>query len=110
MVTIKSDRVAFFDCDDTLIMWYKVDRTLPEVTINDRVFQVHTKHVQKIKDYNTLGWTVVVWSASGHEWAEKVVKALGLEKEVDFAMCKPHRVFDDVKEISETIKHGYIPL
>ncbi len=110
MQTINSDRVAFFDCDNTLIMWHKIDQDLPEVTINNRKFQVHTKHVQKIKDYHTLGHVVIVWSASGHEWARKVVEALGLQGYVNFAMCKPHRVFDDVKDISETIKHGYIPL
>lgn len=110
MKVIESDRITFFDCDDTLIMWKCVNADLPTVQINDRTFQVHDKHVQKIRDYHTMGFIVVVWSMSGHKWAESVVKALGLQDCVDFAMSKPHRIFDDVKDISTTLKHGYIPL
>lgn len=107
---IESDRVTFFDVDDTLIMWNKIDLDLPIVNINGREFQVHTKHVQKIHDYHLMGFKVIVWSTSGHQWAEKVVKALHLEDKVDFVMCKPHRIFDDVKEIKDTLKHGFISL
>lgn len=110
MNVIQSDRVAFFDCDDTLILWNEVDKDLPTVSINDRKFQVHTKHVQKIKDYHTMDFYVIVWSNSGHKWAETVIKALGLEEYVDDAMCKPHRVFDDAKSLDDTIGHGYIEL
>lgn len=110
MKVIESDRTAFFDCDDTLILWKKVDKDLPTVYINDRTFQVHVAHVQKIKDYHTMGFTVIVWSNSGHKWAESVVKALGLEDKVDFAMSKPHRVFDDAADLSKTITCGYLPV
>lgn len=110
MRVIESDRTTFFDCDDTLIMWNRLDKELPVVTIGDREFQIHTKHVQKIKDYHLMGFIVVVWSTSGHNWAKTVVEALELEKYVDFVMCKPHRIFDDVEDISTTLKHGYIKL
>lgn len=110
MQVVESDRVCFFDCDDTLILWDKIDKDLPVVNINGREFQVHTKHKQKIIDYHTMGFKVVVWSMSGHQWALFVVKALEVEDQVDFVMCKPHRVFDDVKDLKETIKHGYLDL
>lgn len=110
MKLIESDRVSFFDCDDTLIMWDKIDLDLPTVTINGRIFQIHTKHVQKILDYHTMGFITFVWSNSGHKWAESVVKALGLEDKVTYVMCKPHRIFDDVKKLEDTIGHGYIEL
>lgn len=110
MKVIDNDRMTFFDCDDTLIMWNKIALDLPVVTINGREFQVHTKHVQKIKDYHVMGFCVVVWSTSGRLWAKAVTEALGLTNEVSYVMSKPHRVFDDAKELSSTIKHGYIPL
>lgn len=107
---IESDRTTFFDCDDTLIMWKTLDMNLPIVSIGGRDFQVHTKHVQKIKDYHLMGFKVFVWSTSGYEWAKTVVEALNLEEYVDFVMCKPHRIFDDCIEIKDTLKHGYIKL
>lgn len=110
MQVVKSDRITFFDVDDTLILWDKLDYALPIVEINGREFQVHTKHVQKIHDYHVMGFKVVVWSTSGFQWAETVVKALKLTNEVDYVMSKPHRIFDDVETIEQTLKHGYIKL
>lgn len=106
---IESDRVAFFDCDDTLILWNKVDLDLPVVTINGREFQVHTKHLQKIHDYCVMGFAVFVWSNSGYKWAAAVSEALGIEDKV-ISMCKPHRVFDDCSNLNDTIGSGYIKL
>ena len=110
MLIIDSDRTCFFDCDDTLIMWKKIDKDLPVVNINGRDFQVHVKHKQKIIDYHTMGFKVIVWSNSGHQWALQVVQVLDIEDKVDFVMCKPHRVFDDVQNLNDTIGHGYLDL
>lgn len=111
MKVIESDRVCFFDCDDTLILWnYKGTEPLRQVQINGRTFFVHHKHVQKIKDYSVMGFVNIIWSTSGHKWAETVCKALELSDYVTFCMSKPHRVFDDVKDLKDTIRHGYIEL
>lgn len=106
---IASDRVTFFDVDDTLILWDKISLDLPVVNINGREFQIHTKHLQKIHDYHLMGFIVFVWSNSGYKWAQTVTEALGVQDKV-IAMCKPHRVFDDVKNLNDTIGHGYIEL
>lgn len=106
---IESDRIVFFDCDDTLILWNKVDLDLPTVIINGREFQVHTKHLQKIHDYHVMGFTIFIWSNSGYKWAKTVAEALKVEDKI-IAMCKPHRVFDDAKTLNDTIGHGYIKL
>ena len=110
MKTIESDRICFFDCDDTLIMWKPTGLDLPTIQIGGRLFEIHKGHYQKIIDYKLMGFIVIVWSTSGHKWAETVVTALDLSDTVDYCMSKPHRIFDDVKDISETLKHGYIPL
>lgn len=110
MKVIESDRTTFFDVDNTLIFWKWQNVDLRVVEINGREFQIHPGHLKKIVDYHTMGFVVVVWSMSGHKWAQSVVEALQLENFVDYVMCKPHRIFDDVKDISETLKHGYIPL
>jgi hypothetical protein len=57
-----------------------------------------------------MGFTVFVWSTSGRHWAETVVNHIGLDFCVDYVLSKPHRVFDDVVNLGDTIKHGYIKL
>lgn len=109
MPVIENDRVTCMDVDDTLIFWSRVDADLPVVNINGRDFQIHTKHLQKIKDHHLMGFHVIIWSMSGHRWAHTVAKALGVESIVT-CMCKPHRVFDDAKNLGDTIGHGYIPI
>src|SRR5208283_4395801 len=110
MIVVESDRTAFFDVDETLIFWTHQDADLPTVIINDREFQIHTKHIEKIRNYHIMGWVTFVWSGSGHAWAKTVVEALGLTTEVKYVMCKPHRIFDDQKDISTTLIHGFIPI
>lgn len=106
---LESDRVTFFDCDDTLILWKKHDLDLPTVTINGREFQVHTRHLQKIHDYHVMGFQVIIWSTSGHKWAKAVAEALEVSDKV-LCMCKPHRVFDDCENLNDTIGSGYLKL
>lgn len=107
---IASDRVAIFDVDDTLILWNHTntpEKTLPVVTINGREFHVHTKHLQKIHDYHTMRYHIIVWSNSGYQWASTVCKALGILDKV-CVMSKPHRMFDDAKDLKDTIRHGWL--
>lgn len=106
---IETDRVVFFDVDDTLILWDRRDFDLPEVTINGRVFQVHSGHMKKIENYVTMDFKIFVWSNSGYKWAKKVTEALGIADKVT-AMCKPHRVFDDCANLNDTIGSGYVDL
>ena len=107
MPVIRSDRVVFFDVDDTLIFWSDPLMDLPTISINGRTFWVHKKHVQKIRDYHLMNFKIFVWSNSGYEWAHLVCICLGVEDMVT-AMCKPHRVFDDAKTLGDTIGHGWM--
>jgi predicted HAD superfamily phosphohydrolase YqeG len=109
MPVIKSDRVVFFDVDDTLILWKKPEVDLPSININGKTFWIHTEHLRYIRKYHVLGFKIFVWSNSGYKWAEKVMKKLKIDKIVT-AMCKPHRVFDDCKSLDDTMRHGWIKL
>lgn len=87
MITIKSDRVVYCDVDDTLIMW-------PE--LGQEGYKPHLKHIEMLKRFKSRGQAVIVWSAGGHEWAEHIVKELGLEPYVDAVLCKPSWYMDDL--------------
>lgn len=92
-----------FDCDDTLVMWHLDDKSknIPIESPYEKgltyFLTPHEKHIRLMKDYKARGFTIVVWSAGGVEWAETVVKALKLEEYVDAVFTKPCRYVDDLK-------------
>ena len=106
-------KTVCFDVDNTLIMWIKPGETVPEgaktVTLYDelapegRTFYPHTKHIERIKDLKNKSQLVVVWSATGVNWAEKIVRLLGLEEYVDLVMSKPDQLYDDISDVREFI-------
>lgn len=117
MKVIENENCLFFDVDDTLVMWgsqyVKEDDNgnLNTVSIaspfytpsmyatTSPIYQLvpHTKHIQYLKDSKQKNKnTIVVWSAGGWQWAEAVVKALGIEEYVDCVMSKPHAYVDDL--------------
>lgn len=103
MMIIKNDKVIMVDCDDTLIAWdhSKYKNKLQEVTIevNDFSSLVHVnqKNVNLVKKLSKLGFTIIVWSGSGYEWASKVCKTLGIEEYVTACMSKPRYYVDDLE-------------
>jgi len=102
MKTIKSDRVLMVDCDDTLVLWdiskYNLTQ-LDYVTVN--VWQPttlikHQKNINLLTKFHKLGYTIIVWSQSGWEWAEAVGKAVGIDELVTSYMSKPRYYLDDL--------------
>lgn len=94
---------VYFDVDDTLVMWYQHyepgfdDKCISIDFLENRHALVpHKKHIELLKDLYAQGWTVVVWSAGGLEWAQTVTKALGLENHVHHILAKPYRYVDDL--------------
>jgi len=94
-------RPFFVDCDDTLCQW---DRSkypdLPKTVIrggrnDDCEVVLNQKNINVVKKFRKLGYYIVVWSHSGHVWAENVVKACGLTEYVDQVMDKPMFYLDD---------------
>jgi hypothetical protein len=101
MKTIKSDRVVMIDCDDTLILWDKSEHdpsTYIEINCYGQTSVVvpHQKQLNTIHKFIKLGYTLIVWSASGWEWAEAVGKAVGIDDYVQLYLSKPRYYMDDI--------------
>lgn len=101
MQVIKGDRVAYFDVDDTLVMWGYGPEDLGTIPLECQGHYVyckpHAKHIEAMKRHAARGHTIVVWSAGGVEWATTVVEKLGLSNIVDAVACKPSWWYDDLK-------------
>ena len=114
MIEIKKDNVAYFDVDDTLIMYKYPDHREDEamdIFIENSLLSArvvpHRRHVEMVKLHKAWGNGVVVWSRSGYEWAAAVVRALGLEAYVDACMAKPFYYYDDKKCCQILGEHRY---
>jgi hypothetical protein len=105
---LKKERVVYTDCDDTLIMWeqFKDSDELYDALEIEPGFKVYPnyKNIEFILKLKHQGYGVVIWSAAGSEWAEKVTKLLGLEEVADFVMAKPEICLDDLLDAKRIIK------
>lgn len=119
MIPARKEPLIAFDVDDTLIMWdeYSHSSNAPDDYVkvvcphdgHATFHKVHERHVKFLKKQHAKGFSVVVWSASGTGWASAVVKALGIEAYVDFAMSKPTKYVDDHPEPSGILgQHIYL--
>ena len=99
MQVIKSNKVAYCDVDKTLIMWEFGDKWHP-----------HTAHIDLLKQFKYQGYTIIIWSAGGWEWAEKAVGLLGIQDLVDFVVNKPDWFIDDLPPTDFLPDHNRIYL
>ncbi len=114
MIQLESDNVAYFDVDETLIL-YKYPLTKHEEAIEIRmddslpsvVVVPHKQHIETLKNHKAWGNGVVVWSRSGYKWAAAVVRALNLEPYVDLVAAKPFYYYDDKKCCQILGEHRY---
>ena len=104
MLKIENNNVAYFDVDDTLIHWkWNADRDHEKIYIGIEGSLLqgevvpHHVHIERLKQHKIVGNAVIVWSRSGWDWANAVVKALKLEDYVDAVMAKPFYYYDDRK-------------
>jgi predicted phosphatase len=115
MQLIKTNNITVIDCDDTLVM-YKDFRVKTKNKIefdygDEKIYLTpHKFHITFLKHCYNRGDHVVVWSKNGWQWAEQVVKKLGLTKYVHICMSKPSRHVDDKKDLSSIVGDGiYLP-
>ena len=96
MIVIKSDKVIFFDIDETLVQ----EHPNADITISCEGYTTQVKVIQenfnRIIYHKARGQTIAVWSNSGYKWAAAVVLALGLTNEVDLVISKPWGYYDDL--------------
>jgi hypothetical protein len=103
-------RPEYYDVDDTLIIYSpksQQEQTFPKQHFEFEILgekydfyaHVHTLHLKYLRRKAKSGMPIVVWSASGALWAEKIVEALGLTEFVDIVMGKPLNVIDDMDPV-----------
>jgi len=115
MKVITQESTIFIDIDDTLVMWGKAKRNEKVIHITcpyshqQETLRPHKGHIKVLKDRHARGSFIVVWSAGGYQWANAVVKALGLEKHVDLVMSKPHAYVDDKQAVEIMGERIYLP-
>ena len=81
---IDNDLVVAFDVDETLVMWEGTG------------YRVNYTHVTSLKHHFLRGHFVIIWSAGGVKWAQRVVKELELEPFVNLVMSKKRWYYDDM--------------
>jgi len=100
MKTVASEQVICIDIDETLVLHKKAKKKDKVVAITDpydnaqRYLVVHQPHVKVLKDRKARGAYIIVWSQGGFAWASAVVRALGLEAQVDLVLSKPSLYID----------------
>lgn len=123
MIVLPCAQPVFCDVDDTLVMWGMAKKGDPEAVaikcpssryvraLNEMGIETdelvketgewteylvpHKRHIAQLVQHKLRGHTVIVWSAGGWEWAEAVVRSLGIEKYVDLVIEKPMWYYDD---------------
>ncbi len=113
MIIVESDKAAYFDVDETLVLMDDVDLSRPEViriidkSNNINAYAIpHKAIISQMRKHHSRGHIIFVWSAGGYKWANAVVRALGLETLV-YAIVPKGWVWDD-KTPNEFLIHCYI--
>lgn len=99
------------DIDDTCIIWEPEKYSHKEediIWIEDYnrkfPFLPHKRNIEFVQKLKLQGYGVVCWSAAGANWAETVIKKLGLEDLPDIIISKPELCVDDILEPKRIIK------
>lgn len=97
---ILGERVLAVDVDDTLVLWNASSApgsSQEFFSPENRVVTLHqhTKNINLVEKFYKLGYTILVWSGSGVDWAETVCTQLGIDYMVTNYMTKPGFMLDD---------------
>lgn len=100
MQVIRSTKTAYFDVDNCLVFSESELEFTKAITeglalIKGQKWVLHSAHAQLLKEFHARGFTIIVWSAGGADWASTIVTAFGLEAYVDLVIGKPDFFIDD---------------
>jgi len=126
MYKVPNGPTAYIDIDDTLIQWNfvegypKDDYVLIECRDRQEEYLINRHNLEHLIKLSNRGHGIIVWSAGGSDWAEAVVKGLGIEKYVDVVAPKATYYIDDIKDPARVLgkyafynidgkRHGYAP-
>ena len=118
MIPKFKEPIVYFDCDDTLVSWKHCgqwkENMIEFMDPNDKSsiwLEAIPDHINAIKAHKIRGHTVIVWSAGGADWAEEVVKRIGMSQYVDAVMSKPTWFYDDIpsSEFMPEINRRFYP-
>jgi hypothetical protein len=112
---LNDQKSVFVDCDDTLILWdVSAYVFAPKVSIeyagHKSELAIHQKNVNLVRKMAKLGHPIVVWSATGADWAKKVAEAVGLDDIVVGYLTKPKYIIDDLDAANWTTRIWRHPL
>jgi hypothetical protein len=104
MQVIRSENVIYVDVDDTLVTYPNGIGWVEEECItlvdpydgNTTLRLPHLPNIKLVKNHKARGAHIIVWSQNGFQWAEAVVKALGLQPYIDLIQSKPRMYIDDL--------------
>lgn len=113
MKVLEKDKVVYFDCDETLVIWnYPPEAVHCIMEFDNYGFKEYLvpnyRMMDTLKKNYSQGNHVIVWSQNGYKWAKEVVTKLGLTKYVHLVQSKPEILFDDLPP-QDFIKRAYLP-
>lgn len=110
MNVIRNENIRPFDIDGTLILPIQsplgrvIDVKDPVTGVTTIQFRVHEPMVRLLREELARGAVIIVWSRSGFQWAENVMRALGFVSDAQiYIMSKPMVYFDD-KPVDEWLR------
>lgn len=99
---LDANKIVYCDVDETLAMCNLSDYpvsdlvTIPYVNGDCKIIP-NKKNINLLTWFHKLGYTVVVWSKTGSDWAEAVGKAIGIDPVVALYLRKPDYYIDDLE-------------
>ncbi len=109
-IKIHNEKVAYVDCDHTLIEWSPLKEVAPLTLVSPKgchnVYPMQ-KNIDLIRELRAVGWEIIVWSQGGVEHAERVVKLLKIEDLVDVIVSKPSLYVDDLPLEQQNLKRVF---
>lgn len=97
---IVGQKTLYVDCDETLVMedlsQFPNHKKLDLLYVNGPITVVpNQKNINLLTLFYKLGYTILVWSQTGSDWARTVCEGLNIDHMVAAYLTKPMFYIDD---------------